>query len=174
MEGEKTQRATRPIWWSRQYIESFTLSDEEAWQLITSPPWRCVIAWVTRDGQPVVAPMAYQVLDGRIMLMTAKNRDKVKAFRRNPAISLCFQDASGAKHVTVRGRVEFSDDPMLVRRWIASFVESYGQGMSPEEKQLEMARYESPERVILIVHVERMRTFDREKMLRAERESLGA
>lgn len=170
--SEKSSPSARPIWWSRQYIEPFTLTDEEAWQLITSPPWRCVIAWVTRDGQPVVAPMAYQVLDGKIMLTTTKQRDKVKAFRRNPAISLCFQDEKGSKHVTVRGRVEFSDDPTLVRRWIAAYVESYGQQMSAEERQLEVARYDSPDRLILIIHVEKMRTFDREKMTRAEREGL--
>ena len=63
----------------------------------------------------MVAPMAYQVLDGKIMLTTTKNRDQVKAFRRNPAISLCFQNAEGSKHVTVRGRLG-SDDPELIRR----------------------------------------------------------
>jgi len=96
--------------------------------------------------------MAYQVLDGKIMLTTTKNRDKVKAFRRNPAISVCFQNAEGSKHVTVRGYVEFSEDPELVRRWITSFVESYGSSLSAEEKQLEIARYSSPDRLILIVH----------------------
>jgi general stress protein 26 len=161
----------RPIWWSRHDIRPFTLSDEEAWQLITSPPWRCVIAWVTRENHPVIAPMAYQVLDGKIMLTTTKNRDKVKALRRNPAISVCFQNAEGTKHVTVRGYVEFSEDPELVRRWITSFVESYGRDLSWEEKQLEIARYGSPDRLILIVHVEKMRTFDREKMIRAEKEN---
>jgi len=115
--------------------------------------------------------MAYQVLDGKIMLTTTKNRDKVKAFRRNPAISVCFQNAEGSKHVTVRGYVEFSEDPELVRRWITSFVESYGSSLSAEEKQLEIARYSSPDRLILIVHVEKMRTFDREKMIQAEREN---
>ncbi len=178
-------QSKRPIWWSRHDIRPFTLNDEEAWQLITSPPWRCVIAWVTRENQPVIAPMAYQVLDGKIMsrsprdlwiawgarLTTTKNRDKVKAFRRNPAISVCFQNAEGSKHVTVRGYVEFSEDPELVRRWITSFVESYGSSLSAEEKQLEIARYSSPDRLILIVHVEKMRTFDREKMTRAEREN---
>jgi hypothetical protein len=43
--------------------------------------------------------------------------------------------------------------------------------MSWEEKQLEIARYGSPDRLILIVHVEKMRTFDREKMIRAEKEN---
>ncbi len=31
-------------------------------------------------------------------------------------ISLCFQNAEGSKHVTVRGHVEFSDHPELIRR----------------------------------------------------------
>jgi hypothetical protein len=55
--------------------------------------------------------------------------------------------------------------------WITSFVESYGRDLSWEEKQLEIARYGSPDRLILIVHVEKMRTFDREKMIRAEKEN---
>lgn len=172
MNNEESKSSKRPIWWSRHDIRPFTLSDEEAWRLIASPPWRCVIAWVTQENQPVIAPMAYQVLDGKIMLTTTKNRDKVKAFRRNPAISLCFQNAEGSKHVTVRGHVEFSEDSELVHRWITSFVDSYGHHLSLEEKQLEIARYSSPDRLILIVHVEKMLTFDQEKMIRAERENL--
>ena len=165
------QIAWGPLWWSRHDLRPFTLSDEEAWELITTPPRRCVIAWVTRENQPVVAPMAYQVLDGKIMLTTTKNRDKVKAFRRDPAISLCFQNAEGSKHVTVRGRLD-SDDPELIRRWITSFVDSYGHHLSLEEKQLEIARYSSSDRLILIVTVEKRLTFDREQMIRAERENL--
>ncbi|GEM_PF-3029482 len=115
--------------------------------------------------------MAYQVLDGKIMLTTTKNRDKVKAFRRNPAISLCFQNAKGSKPVTVRSRLD-SDDPELTRRWITSIVDSYGHPLSLEEKQLDIARYSSPDRLILIVTMEELLTFDREKMIRAERENL--
>lgn len=176
MRDQEPQSPKRPIWWSRHDLRPFTLSDEEAWELITSPPWRCVIAWVTRENQPVVAPMSGTPRDlsiawGPRMLTTTKNRDKVKAFRRNPAISLCFQNAEGSKHVTVRGRLD-SDDPELIRRWITSFVDSYGHHLSLEEKQLEIARYSSPDRLILIVTVEKLLTFDRERMIRAERENL--
>jgi hypothetical protein len=62
--------------------------------------------------------------------------------------------------------------PELVRCWITSFVDNYGHHLSLEEKQLEIACYSSPDRLTLIVHVEKMLTFDQEKLIRAERENL--
>ena len=125
-----------PLWWTRQYLDSFVLSEEEAWRIIDGPPWKCVIGWVTRGCEPVVCEMAYAVVDGMIMLTSTRNRDKVKALRRNPAISICFQGA-GLKQVTVRGRVEFREDPQMVRRWAEATVanalfEAFPQGATGE------------------------------------------
>jgi hypothetical protein len=109
--------------------------------------------------------MAYAVMDGKIMLTSTANRDKVKAFRRNPAISICFQ-GGGLKQVTVRGKVELRQDAELVRRWAEVTVER--MNLSPGEKQREVDRYLSPDRLVMIVDVEKIRSFDGERMFRAE------
>jgi hypothetical protein len=160
----------RPVWWTRQYVDSYVLSEEEAWQIIQSPPWKCVVAWVTRDCQPVVCEMAYVILDDKIMLTSTENRDKVKAFRRNPAIALCFQ-GRGMKQVTVRGRVELSNDPALVRRWAETTVDAGGLNLSGPGREQEIQRYLSPDRLVLIVHVDKIRTFDGARMFREEQQS---
>lgn len=113
--------------------------------------------------------MAYLVLDGKIMLTSTSNRDKIKAFHRNPAIALSFW-GEGMKQVTVRGGVELSADPALVQRWIAAHLDSWGRPLTPEERQRNVARYSSPDRLILVVHVEKIRSFDGGKMFRAEAE----
>jgi hypothetical protein len=77
--ADSMKSGERRSWWTRQYIEGFTLSEDEAWRLIQGPPWRCVVAWVTRGNQPVACAMVYVVLDGKVMLISTGNRDKIKA-----------------------------------------------------------------------------------------------
>ena len=163
------QQPSRPVWWTRQYLEPYALSDEEAWQVIDSPPWYCVIAWVTRNCEPVACAAAYVVMEGKVMLSSTANRDKVKAFRRNPAVSLCFQ-SQGMKQVTARGRIEIDADPELVRRWAVEHMATFERPMSEEERNISLARYLSPDRVILIAHIDRLRSFDGGKMFRAEKQ----
>ena len=159
----------RPVWWTRQYLEPYSLSEEECRQIIQSPPWYCVIAWVTQNCEPVACAAAYAVLDGKVMLSSTSNRDKVKAFRRNPAVSLCFE-SKGMRQVTARGKVEISADPELVRRWVIEHMSSFERPMSEEERRIAVERYMSPDRVLLIVHIERLRSFDGGKMFQAEQE----
>lgn len=163
------EQQSRPVWWTRQYLEPYALSDDEAWQLIESPPWYCVIAWVTRNCEPVACAAAYVVMNGKVMLSSTANRDKVKAFRRNPGVSLCFQ-SQGMKQVTARGRIEIDADPELVRRWAIEHMATFERVMSEEERNLSLARYLSPDRVILIAHIDRLLSFDGGKMFRAERQ----
>lgn len=160
--------SSRPAWWTRQYLDGYVLSEEEAWGIINGPPWKCVIAWVTKECEPVACEMAYVVLDGKIMLTSTANRDKVKAFRRNPAISICFQ-GGGLKQVTVRGRVELHEDAELVRRWADATVGRVAANLGPEDHRREIERYLSPDRMILIVQVEKIRSFDGEKMFGEEK-----
>jgi nitroimidazol reductase NimA-like FMN-containing flavoprotein (pyridoxamine 5'-phosphate oxidase superfamily) len=159
---------SRPVWWTRQYLESYSLSEPEAWQVINTPPWYCVIAWVTKNCEPVACAAAYVVMDGKVMLSSTRNRDKVKAFGRNPAVSLCFQ-SKGMKQVTARGTIEISSDAGLVRRWCEEHMATFERAMDEEERHTSMERYMSPDRVVLIAHINRLRSFDGGKMFRAER-----
>jgi nitroimidazol reductase NimA-like FMN-containing flavoprotein (pyridoxamine 5'-phosphate oxidase superfamily) len=162
-------RQSQPGWWTRQYLEPYSLSDDEAWQVIDSPPWYCVLAWVTRNCAPVACAVAYVVMDGKVMLSSTTNRDKVKALRRNPAVSLCFQ-SPGMKQVTARGKIEINSDPELVQRWVVQHMATFERPMTEEERKLSLQRYLSPERVVLIAHIDRLRSFDGGKMFRAEKQ----
>ena len=163
------EKQPRPVWWTRQYLEPYSLSGEECWQIINSPPWYCVIAWVTKNCEPVACASAYAVLDGKVMLSSTANRDKVSAFGRNPAVSLCFE-AKGMKQVTARGKVEISSDTQLVRRWVGEHMATFDRPMTEQERELAVQRYMSPDRVVLIAHIDRLRSFDGGKMFRAENE----
>jgi hypothetical protein len=156
----------KPAWWHRQHIEPYRLSDAEAWKLIESPPFYCVFSWVTREPAPVCCAMAYVVLDGCVLLTSTANRDKVKALRRNPAVSLCFH--RGLRQVTLRGRAEVSSDPQLVQRWVAAHLDGWDRPLAPEQRESETRRFLSPDRVILVVRAEKLRSFDGAEMFRAE------
>lgn len=159
---------SRPLWWTRQYVGSYTLSAEDAWRIIQEPPWKCVVAWVTKDCKPVACEMAYAILDRQIVLTATSDRDKVKALRRNPAISLCFS-TPGLKQVTVRGHVEISDDPARVRQWAEATVAQMPATLSAAAREREIQRYLSPDRLTLTVIVEKIRSFDGAQMFRDER-----
>ena len=160
--------SSRPLWWTRQYLAPYTLSEEEAWRIIKAPPWKCVVAWVTKDCKPVACEMSYVVLDGQIVLTSTANRDKVKALRRNPAISLCFT-MPGLKQVTVRGHVEISDDPARVRQWAETTIAMMPGPLCDAEREREIQRYLSPDRLTITVIIEKMLSFDAEQMFRQER-----
>ena len=162
-------KQSKPVWWTRQFLEPYSLSDDECWEIIRTPPWYCVIAWVTQTCEPVACAAAYAMLDGKVMLSSTSNRDKVKAFRRNPAVSLCFE-ARGMKQVTARGTIEINSDSELVQRWVVEHMSTFERPMSEEERLVAVERYMSPDRVVLIAHIDRLRSFDGGKMFRAERD----
>jgi nitroimidazol reductase NimA-like FMN-containing flavoprotein (pyridoxamine 5'-phosphate oxidase superfamily) len=159
----------KPAWWTRQFLEPYSLSEDEAWEIIRSPPWYCVVAWVTQKCEPVACAVSYAVLDGKVMLSSTTNRDKVRAFRRNAAVSLCFE-AKGMKQVTARGKIEIVSDPALVRRWVVEHMAGFERPMTDDERRRELERYMSPDRLVLIAHIDRLRSFDGGKMFRTEKE----
>lgn len=112
--------------------------------------------------------MAYAILYGQIVLTSTSNRDKVKALRRNPAVSLCFS-TPGLKQVTVRGHVEISDDPARVRQWAEATVAQMPATLSAAAREREIQRYISPDRLTLTVVIDKIRSFDGAQMFRDER-----
>jgi uncharacterized pyridoxamine 5'-phosphate oxidase family protein len=138
---------TRPAWWSRQYIEPFTLDDDELWRIVREST-RAAVAWVTKSCEPVVAQMSYCWYDGHIWITSTPNRDKYRALRRNPAISLSIFDPNDwFKQVTIRGRVTFFDDRESVRRFVHELITAGGRRTVPADVyQREFERFDSPGR----------------------------
>ncbi|WBL34766.1 pyridoxamine 5'-phosphate oxidase family protein [Tepidiforma flava] len=173
MSADPGTGAARPAWWSRQYIEPFTLDDDELWRIVREST-RAAVAWVTKSGEPVVAQMSYCWYDGHIWLTSTPNRDKYRALKRNPAISLSIHDpADWFKQVTIRGRVAFFHDRESVRRFIRELITAGGRrAVAPEVYEREFARFDSPERAVLRVDIERIRSYDGRKMWQTEAEGL--
>jgi hypothetical protein len=59
----------------------------------------------------------------------------------------------------------------MVRRWAEATVANALKPFPDSQQDKEIQRYLSPDRLVLIVHVQKMRTFDGEKMFRVEKAS---
>jgi PPOX class probable F420-dependent enzyme len=67
-----------------------------------------VLGTINRDGTPQLSTMWYLLEGDTIMMNTKVGRVKERNMRRDPRISLCFEE--GYNYVTVSGKVEFIDD----------------------------------------------------------------
>lgn len=166
--------STRPAWWTRQYIEGYTLDEDEAWRIVREAR-RAAVAWVTRTGEPVVAQMSYCWYDGHIWLTSTPNRAKYRAWRRNPAVSLSmFDPGDWFRQVTIRGRVTFFTDREAVHRFIRELITAGGQReLPPEVYAREFARFDAPERAVMRVEVEKLLSYDGRKMWADEQGEAG-
>jgi len=96
------------------------------WQeFVSALPARTAKAAVTRsDGHPHVTPV-WVALDGRgeaaeVLFTTVETSTKGRALRRDPRISLCWDDDRPPfSFVTVLGTARLVDDLDDVRRWAA-------------------------------------------------------
>jgi nitroimidazol reductase NimA-like FMN-containing flavoprotein (pyridoxamine 5'-phosphate oxidase superfamily) len=153
-----------PAWWSRQYIEPFTLDEAEVWRIIRESR-RAAVAWVTRRCEPVVAQMSYCWYDDHIWITSTPNRDKYRAFVRNPAISLSIHDPKDwFKQVTIRGTVTLFHDREQVHRFIHHLITGGNQEVDESVYRREFERFDSPERAVMRVDIARIRSYDGRKM----------
>jgi PPOX class probable F420-dependent enzyme len=66
------------------------------------------LATINRDGSPQQTVMWYALQDGKIMMNTARGRQKDLNTVRDPRVSICVED--GYRFVTIAGNVELIDD----------------------------------------------------------------
>ena len=107
-----------------------------------------VIAVIAEDGSPSQSVMWFDLdpEDPNVIVMnTKRGRAKDRWLRRDPRISLCFED--GTDYVTIEGRAELFDDREKALENIWAMARRYGQG----EGSFAMG-----DRVDITVHVERV------------------
>lgn len=156
----------RPAWWSRQYIEPFTLDEDELWRIVRETSF-ATISWVTRTCEPVSARMAYLWYDDHIWVTSTPNRHKFQAWRRNPAICICIIDeADVQKQVVVRGKVELTNEPAKVHQFVDTLLQR--RNFTGEEYDRQYAMFNSPARYVAKVNITRIRTYNGRKMYAAE------
>src|SRR3954454_3358389 len=95
------------------------MTHEEALAFIDALPARTAkLATVTKDGSPHVAPV-WVALDGEDLLFnTGAETMKGRALRRDPRVSMCFDDETPLfSFVVVQGEASISEALDEVRGW---------------------------------------------------------
>jgi PPOX class probable F420-dependent enzyme len=86
-----------------------------------------VAATIGKDGMPSQSVVWFDVdpdRDDTILINTLAGRVKDRHLRRDPRISLCFED--GLEYVTIQGRAELTDDEGMAG--ILAMARRYGKG----------------------------------------------
>ncbi len=107
-----------------------------------------VMATIGKSGMPSLSVIWFDLdpdRDDVVLLNTLAGRVKDRHLRRDPRVSLCFED--GTDYVTIEGRAELSDDHETALANIWAMAHRYGQGKGS---------FAMGDRVDIKVHVERV------------------
>jgi PPOX class probable F420-dependent enzyme len=107
-----------------------------------------VMATIGKDGIPSQSVIWFTLdpdRDDVVLLNTLAGRVKDRHLRRDPRVSLCFED--GTDYVTIEGRAELDDDHEKALANIWAMARRYGQGVGS---------FAMGDRVDITVHVERV------------------
>ncbi|TQK70841.1 MULTISPECIES: pyridoxamine 5'-phosphate oxidase family protein [unclassified Nocardioides] len=145
------------------------LSDEEV-QALLGENLKVQVAANGRDGFPHLTTLFYVVRDGRIAFWTYGRSQKILNLDRDPRVSALVEDGTDyfeLRGVSIEGRAEIVRDPEAIfeigsavatRMVGADSFESLGEiGMQAVQKQ-------ATKRVGVIIHPERVASWDHRKM----------
>jgi PPOX class probable F420-dependent enzyme len=107
-----------------------------------------VLSVIAEDGSPSQSVMWFDLDPERpdtILMNTKRGRAKERWLRRDPRVSLCFED--GYRWAAFKGRVTLDDDGARGMELIQSLARRYGA---------DPARYEGQERVTIRLEVEKV------------------
>jgi PPOX class probable F420-dependent enzyme len=88
-----------------------------------------VMATIGPDGRPSQSVVWFDLdpeRDDTVILNTLEGRLKDRHLRRDPRLSLCFED--GYRYVTLEGRAELDDDRVRALAEIRALAHRYGEG----------------------------------------------
>ncbi len=96
------------------------MTDDEVFAFIAEKPRTAKLATIRKDGSPHVVPVWVDV-DGREIVFTVGDESaKYKMLRRDPRVSMCFDDeAPPFSFVSIDGVATLSDDVVELTRWAA-------------------------------------------------------
>jgi PPOX class probable F420-dependent enzyme len=92
-----------------------------------------VLATINKDGSPHLSAMWYLLEGDTIVMNTKVGRVKERNMRRDPRISVCFEEGG---YLTISGKVEFIDDPETAQRDIYRLAARY-DGEEAARQQME-------------------------------------
>ena len=111
-----------------------------------------VLATINKDGTPQLTTMWYLLEGDTIVMNTKAGRTKERNMRRDPRISVCFED--GYSYLTVSGTVEMIDDPTIAQHDIYRLAVRY-DGEEAARQQMEV-QFSKETRVTLRLKCERI------------------
>jgi PPOX class probable F420-dependent enzyme len=94
-----------------------------------------VLATINHDGTPHLSTMWYLLEGDTIVMNTKVGRVKERNMRRDPRISLCFED--GYNYITLSGTVEFIDDQKTAQADIYHLAVRYDGEESAKQQMQE-------------------------------------
>lgn len=84
------------------------------------------VAYTSRDGRPLVAPVWFMIEDGAIVFNTGKDTVKGRALARDPRMTVCVDlEEPPYGFVQVQGEAEISEDPAELLRTATALATRY-------------------------------------------------
>ena len=132
---------------------NLTPEEETRLEDFLSPSRIAVVATVGKTGMPQLTPNWYRYSNGRLTISTTKERIKYRNLSRDSRMAVCvYSDTLAHEYVTIRGRVEISDDESI---WpeTRAIVERY---TTPDRVEARMRNLRTQNRVILTLQPDRV------------------
>jgi PPOX class probable F420-dependent enzyme len=154
--------------------DTMRMTDEEI-QAFLAGGRRAQVATLDADGLIDLVPMSYLFWSGRLALWTDPASQKVRNLRRNPHVA-CLVEAGDRfedfRAVQLRGRAELIDDVESSRRAGELLFARYGSEPLTDEARSAVAAL-APARVVVVVHPDRIVTWDHRKLGGITPEAVG-
>jgi PPOX class probable F420-dependent enzyme len=118
----------------------------------TLPARTAKLAVVRADGRPHVAPVWVDLDGDDVIFMTSADTIKGKAIRRDPRVSLCWDDEQPPfAFVTIAGTAQTSTDPDELLHWATRIG---GRYMGADQADAYGRRNAVPPEMVVRVHVD--------------------
>lgn len=132
---------------------NLTQDEETRLEEFLAPARIAVVATVGKTGMPQLTPNWYRYSGGRLTISTTKERVKYRNLSSDDRMAVCvYSDTLAEEYVTLRGRVEISDDDSI---WpeTRAIVERYA---TPDKVEARVRLLRSQNRVIVTLDPDRV------------------
>lgn len=141
------------------------MNEEEVWRFLEEAH-HLQVATIGRDGSPHLMTLWFAVSDGVLVFPSYTKSQKVVNLARDPRIAVLAE--AGATYaelrgVSINGRAELVDtDPLRIELLQRIYGRYYPERSEAELR--EMAQSGSRKRTLVLVHPERVRSWDHRKL----------
>jgi PPOX class probable F420-dependent enzyme len=120
----------------------------EAVRRFLEEPRFAVLATINADGTPQQTVMWYELRGNTIVMNTAASRLKDSNVRRDPRVSVCWED--GYRYLTIRGVATLIDDRETTQADIYALARRY----NPDFKEGDYPVFQTQKRITLSISID--------------------